>query len=81
MEHLPEQAVPATDVETSELIRQGLASLPQDQREAFVLHYYEGLPLKEIAQAVDSSEGTVKSRLHYGRKALQVFLKAGGIQW
>ena len=78
---MPDQAVAAADVETAELIRQGLQALPQDQREAFVLHYYEGLSLKEIAQAVDSNEGTVKSRLFYGRKALQAFLKAGGLQW
>ena len=77
----PEQSVQAADVETAELIRRSLARLPEDQREAFVLHYYEGLSLREIAQVVSCSEGTVKSRLHYGRKALQELLKDGGITW
>jgi RNA polymerase sigma-70 factor (ECF subfamily) len=36
-----------------------------------VLHYLEGLSLKEIADILEVPEGTVKSRLHYGREALR----------
>jgi RNA polymerase sigma-70 factor, ECF subfamily len=37
---------------------------------AFLLHYREGFSLKDIAQILDISEGTVKSRLFYTRKRL-----------
>jgi DNA-directed RNA polymerase specialized sigma24 family protein len=38
-----------------------------------VLSEIEGLPLDEVAEVVGASEGTVKSRLHYARKASKNF--------
>jgi RNA polymerase sigma-70 factor (ECF subfamily) len=37
VERMPEQAAPPVDVETRELIRRGLANLPEEQREVCVL--------------------------------------------
>jgi RNA polymerase sigma-70 factor (ECF subfamily) len=36
-----------------------------------VLYYVNDLPLQEIAEILNIPEGTVKSRLHYGRQALK----------
>jgi len=36
-----------------------------------VLHYLQGFSLEEIAYVLDCPVGTVKSRLHYARKALK----------
>jgi len=36
-----------------------------------VLYYLNGLSLLEIAEALELPLGTVKSRLHYGRKSLK----------
>jgi len=36
-----------------------------------VLHYLQGFSLEEIAYILDCPVGTVKSRLHYARKALK----------
>ncbi|WTW94261.1 SigE family RNA polymerase sigma factor [Streptomycetaceae bacterium NBC_01309] len=47
-----------------------LAQLPTRQRVCVVLHYYEDLPLAEIADAMGCSLGTVKSQLHEARKGL-----------
>jgi len=52
-------------------VRAALAVLPEGQRAALVLHYYEGLSVDEIAAVLGISSGGVKSRLARGRTALQ----------
>lgn len=49
--------------------------LPQDQRTAIHLYYYEGYSVKEIAAIVRSSEFAVKSRLFRARECLHERLK------
>ena len=48
-----------------------LAQLPLVQRSALLLHFIEGFSLEEIARITDTQVGTVKSRLHYARRALR----------
>jgi RNA polymerase sigma-70 factor (ECF subfamily) len=45
--------------------------LPVLQREAIVLFEFEELSLEEVAAAVGSDVGTVKSRLHRARERLR----------
>jgi len=45
-------------------VRSFLEELPQPQRRFFILRYYEGLKLREIAEAEGCKLGTVKSSLH-----------------
>ena len=45
--------------------------LPAEQRSALLLRYFNEIPVKDIAQIQGVTEGTVKSRLNYGRKALK----------
>lgn len=47
------------------------ASLPEDQRTALHLHYYEGYPVEEIAKLMKVSVSAVKMRLKRGRDALR----------
>jgi RNA polymerase sigma factor (sigma-70 family) len=44
--------------------------LEPHHRETFILRYRNDLPLKEIAEVMNCSEGTVKSRLFYATKKL-----------
>lgn len=60
--------------ELSALIQQGIATLPIEQRTVLVLSDIEGLSYEEIAQAMDTSLGTVKSRLSRARAKLRDFL-------
>lgn len=60
--------------ELGSLIEGAIQSLPIEQRTAVILREIEGLSYKEIAQVMDCSEGTVMSRLHYGRRRLQEIL-------
>lgn len=60
--------------ELSALIQQGIATLPIEQRTVLVLSDIEGLSYEEVAQAMGSSLGTVKSRLSRARAKLRDFL-------
>jgi RNA polymerase sigma-70 factor (ECF subfamily) len=52
-----------------------LDKLDEDQRTVFVLRFEENLALKEIADVMNISEGTVKSRLFYTLRKLSDKLK------
>ena len=54
-----------------EQVQRALMSLPIGQRVVVVMYYLNDLSLQEISEALDVPVGTIKSRLHYGRLALQ----------
>lgn len=62
---------PPTDLEafTRDLFEE-LNTFSEIHKTVFLLHYRENLPLKEIGQVLEISEGTVKSRLFNVRKRL-----------
>ncbi len=47
-----------------------LRRIPDGQRQAIALHYLADLPIEQVAETLDISLGTVKSRLSRGRAAL-----------
>ena len=61
------------------LIEEALASLSIEHRTVIVRAYYGGLPIAEIAAELDIPAGTVKSRLHYGLRALRLALQEKGV--
>ena len=58
-------------VEMDHEVREALVSLPHDYKMVVLLADLEGFAYKEIAEMLDIPIGTVMSRLHRGRKALQ----------
>ncbi len=52
-------------------VEQALADLPEDFRAAVVLCDVEGLSYEEIADALAIKTGTVRSRIHRGRRLLR----------
>jgi RNA polymerase sigma-70 factor (ECF subfamily) len=48
-----------------------LNQLPLPHRSVLLLHYIEDFSLEEIGRITESQIGTVKSRMHYARKALR----------
>jgi len=70
----PSRAYPERRVEQDELhtvVKQAIDTLSPNQRIVIVLHYLTALSLREIAYILDVPEGTVKSRLYYGRENLR----------
>jgi RNA polymerase sigma-70 factor (ECF subfamily) len=61
---------PSQDVDIREL----LATLPARLREPFLLHYYAGFGIKEIAAQLKKPEGTIKADLYHARAKLKEML-------
>lgn len=57
-------------------LRKELSMLSYDHRCTFILRYQEGLSVDEVAQIMDCSSGTIKSRSHYCLKHLSQKLVA-----
>ncbi len=53
-----------------------LNQLPLPQRSVLLLHFVEDFSLEEIARVTETQLGTVKSRMHYAKKALRKLLEA-----
>ncbi len=55
-------------------VNEALESLSPTQRLAFVLRHWEGMSIREISEALDAAEGTVKSHLFRAPRTLRVEL-------
>ena len=58
-----------------EELRRALTRLPEKERTAIVLHYFEDLPVKEIASVMQIPSGTVKYHLSVGRDHLRQYIR------
>lgn len=61
------------------LVTDALAQLSEDHRTVIVHAYYGRRSIADIAAQLDLAPGTVKSRLHYGLKALRIALQERGV--
>ena len=60
----PSTPDPAVEVADRALVDSVLRRLEERERAIVVMHYYLGMPLTEVAAALGTPIGTVKSRLH-----------------
>lgn len=54
-----------------ELVQEALMKLEEEPRMILIMFYFDDCSIKEIAQALEIKEGTVKSRLFTARKLLE----------
>lgn len=76
----PEALNVAGDVESDasfkhEELQRALTRIPEKERTAIVLHYFEDLPVKEIAMVMGIPSGTVKYYLSVGRDHLKQYIR------
>lgn len=75
----PDKQRPDTDYEKKELqsiVQQAIQSLPENQRSVLILHRYQDLSYKEIAEVLGTSVSAVESRLHRAKESLRKKLES-----
>jgi RNA polymerase sigma-70 factor (ECF subfamily) len=75
-EDFQESEEPSFAEEDAAAIHQALQEIELKHREVLVLHFLEDLSIAEIV--VGCSAGTVKSRIHYAKRAMKEILSRGG---
>lgn len=65
--------------ELSDILQRCLLELSEEQRVVVIMKEYEGLKFREIAEALNVSENTVKSRMYYGLDGLKKILERNNI--
>ncbi len=71
-EQTPEELVLASEL--GQKIDAGIQELSPKERVVFVLRHYEGYRLREIAEILDYSEGTVKNYLFRATQKMKAYL-------
>ncbi len=75
LEDFQEADEPSFANEDAAAVHQALSQIGIKHREVLVLHFLEDLSIAEIAEVVGCTDGTVKSRIHYAKKAMQEILR------
>ena len=64
--------------ETQREVQEAISELPEDQRKIIVMREFSDMAYEDIAEALNISVGTVKSRLSRARKSLaKILIKKG----
>ena len=73
---MPEPSAFESEVADHDEMERGFRRLSPEHRAVLVLHYYLGLTIGEVAEALAIAPGTVGSRLHYAMRSLRAALES-----
>lgn len=66
-------------LELESILLEALSEISEEHRSVVIMKEYEGFKFREIAEVLDVSENTVKTRLYAGLKSLKTILKKKNI--
>jgi RNA polymerase sigma-70 factor (ECF subfamily) len=68
------------DLAVADQVAHAMGELPDEERRAIELAYFDGRTYREVAQLLDQPEGTVKSRIRNGMRRMRAVLADAGIR-
>ena len=68
------------DLAVADQVATAMGELPQEERRAIELAYFDGRTYREVAQLLDQPEGTVKSRIRNGMRRMRAVLADAGVR-
>jgi len=69
------ETLPAPDTTEQQELYEAVQSIPEELRLPMVLHYLEGLTVKDVSNVLKMPYGTVKRRLFEGKNRLSALLR------
>lgn len=69
IDHSPELLL--DQAENERLLKEIIYTIPEDQRLAILMYFYENYSIREIADTCGVSENTIKSRINLGKKKIE----------
>jgi RNA polymerase sigma-70 factor (ECF subfamily) len=63
----------------SNILKEAMQQIPEEQRVVIVMKQYQGLKFTEIAEALSEPINTVKSRMYYGLRAMKKYLEESNL--
>jgi RNA polymerase sigma-70 factor (ECF subfamily) len=73
---VPSGADASAEAADRDQLERGFRHLRPEQRAALVLHYFVGLPARDVADVLGIPVGTAKSRIHYATETMRGALEA-----
>ena len=68
------------DLAVADQVASAMGELPEEERRAIELAYFDGHTYREVAQLLDQPEGTVKSRIRNGMRRMRAVLADAGVR-
>jgi RNA polymerase sigma-70 factor (ECF subfamily) len=68
------------DMALAKKVAEAVSSLPEAERSAIELAYFEGHTYREVARLLGQPEGTVKSRIRHGLQRMRRALSSSGVR-
>jgi RNA polymerase sigma-70 factor (ECF subfamily) len=67
------------DLAVADQVASAMGELPEEERRAIELAYFDGRTYREVAELLDQPEGTVKSRIRNGMRRMRAVLADAGV--
>jgi RNA polymerase sigma-70 factor (ECF subfamily) len=68
------------DLAVADQVSHAMGALPEEERRAIELAYFDGRTYREVAEMLNQPEGTVKSRIRNGMRRMRAVLADAGVR-